>query len=62
MSPASGARLKPVSPVPKSRFNKHKWVPGTDYVMPVLQGEEAVELMKLAGIWTKSGKLSKRYR
>lgn len=39
-----------------------RWASSSDFVVPVLTGEEAVELMKAAGIWTKTGKLSKSYR
>lgn len=33
-----------------------------EFVLPSLSGDEAVAMMKAAGIWTKSGKLSKSYR
>ena len=39
-----------------------RWASSSDFVVPVLTGEEAVVLMKAAGIWTKTGKLAKSYR
>lgn len=35
---------------------------GTDFRFPVLSGDEAAELMRVAGIVNKNGKLAKKYR
>lgn len=35
---------------------------GTDFRFPVLSGDEAAELMRVAGIVDKNGKLAKKYR
>lgn len=35
---------------------------GTDFHFPVLSGDEAAELMRVAGIVDKNGKLAKKYR
>ena len=35
---------------------------GTDFRFPVLSGDEAAELMRVAGIVDNNGKLAKKYR
>lgn len=63
---ASSAKRRARTPTPTPNLDlvvkRVRRSGGTDFRFPVLSGDEAAELMRVAGIVDKNGKLAKKYR
>ena len=62
MTTASYAKRRARRPKLDSVIKRVRRSGGTDFRFPVLSGDEAAELMRVAGLVDKNGKLAKKYR